>query len=110
MVKPKEQDRKVVRKHDPRQPSQKEKEEHEMTHLPFRSWCRHCIMERGREEDCRKSMEEERQVPEVHLDYMFMGDEKEGKTLAFLVARERRELCSVRWFRGRRRVNGFAED
>ena len=25
----------------------------------------------------------------VHLDYMFMGDEKEGKTLAFLVARER---------------------
>ena len=81
--------RKVVRKHDPRQPSQQEKEEHEMTHLPFRSWCRHCIMERGRDEDCRKSMEEERQVPEVHLDYMFMGDEKEGKTLAFLVARER---------------------
>ena len=69
--------------------SQQEKEEHEMTHLPFRSWCRHCIMGRGREEDCRKSMEEERQVPEVHLDYMFMGDEKEGKTLAFLVARER---------------------
>ena len=66
--------RKVVRKHDPRQPSQQEKEEHEMTHLPFRSWCRHCIMGRGREEDCRKSMEEERQVPEVHLDYMFMGD------------------------------------
>ena len=83
--------RKVVRKHDPRQPSQQEKEEHEMTHLPFRSWCRHCIMGRGREEDCRKSMEEERQVPEVHLDYMFMGDEKEGKTLA------------LRWFRGRRR-------
>ena len=81
--------RKVVRKHDPRQPSQQEKEEHEMTHLPFRSWCRQCIMWRGREEDCRKSMEEERQVPEVHLDYMFMGDEKEGKTLAFLVARER---------------------
>ena len=81
--------RKVVRKHDPRQPSLQEKEEHEMTHLPFRSWCRHCIMGRGREEDCRKSMEEDRQVPEVHLDFMFMGDEKEEKTLAFLVARER---------------------
>ena len=64
--------RKAVRKHDPRQPSQQEKEEHEMTHLPFRSLCRHCIMGRGREEDCRKSMEEERQVPEVHLEYMFM--------------------------------------
>ena len=56
----------------------KEKEEHEMTHLPLRSWCRHRIMGRGRQEDCRKTMEEERQVPEVHLDYMFMGDEKEG--------------------------------
>ena len=81
--------RKVVRKHDPRQPSRQEKEEHEMTHLPLRNWCRHCIMERGREEDCRKTMEDERQVPEVHLDYMFMGNDKEGKTLAFLVAKER---------------------
>ena len=34
-------------------------------------------------------MEEERQVQEVHVDCMFMGDEKEGKTLAFVVARER---------------------
>ena len=51
--------RKVVRKHDSRQPSQ-QKEEQEMTHLPFRSWCRHCILGRGREEECRKSMEEER--------------------------------------------------
>ena len=81
--------RQVVRKHDLRQQSQQKKEEHEMTHLPFRSWCRHCIMGRGRKEDCRKTMEKERQVPEVHLDYMFMGDEKKGKTLAFLVAREK---------------------
>ena len=57
----------MVRTHDPRQPNQQEKKEHEMTHLPFRSWCRHCIMGRGREEDCRKSMEEERQVLEVHF-------------------------------------------
>ena len=85
-----------MRKHDPRQPNQHEKEEHEMTHLPFRSWCRHCVIGRGREEDCRKSMEEERQVPEVHLDYMFMGDEKEGNAFAFLVAREREgdESCA----------------
>ena len=52
-------------------------------------------MGRGREEDCRKSMEEERQVPEVHLDYMFMGDKKEGKTLAFLVTRETRAVLST---------------
>ena len=43
----------------------------------------------GRGVDRRRTMEEERQVPEVYLDYMFMGGEKKGKTLAFLVARER---------------------
>ena len=31
---------KVVRKHVFRQPSEQEREEHERTHLPFRSWCR----------------------------------------------------------------------
>ena len=50
-------------------------------------------MGRGREEDCRKSMEEEGQVPELLLDPIFMGDEKEGKTLAFLVARQRETSC-----------------
>ena len=41
----------------------------------------------------RKTAEEERRVPEIHVDHMmdlmFMGDEKEGATLAFLVAREK---------------------
>ena len=59
-----------------------------MMHLPFRHWCRHCIKGRGRE-DCRKSINEARQVPEIHLEYMFMGDEKERNTLTFWVAGER---------------------
>ena len=89
--------RHVVRKHDPRQPSQQEKEEHEMTHLPFRSWCRHCIMVRGREEDCRKSMEEERQIPEVHLnswaregreDVGILGCERKGAVLSTVVPKK----------------------
>ena len=32
--------------HDPKLPTKAEKEAHDMTHLPFRSWCRHCV--RGR--------------------------------------------------------------
>ena len=36
------------------------------------------------EEDERKTTEEERQVPEIHLDYMFMGDKKEGHNIGFL--------------------------
>ena len=82
---------KNTRKHDLRQPGEQERNARGMTHLPFRSWRRHCscIKGMGREEDCRMSIEEERQVQDIHLYYMFMGDEKEGKTLAFLVARER---------------------
>ena len=40
-----------------------------------------------RVEDCRKATEEERQVPETHLDYMPMVNEKKVRTMA--VARER---------------------
>ena len=43
----------------------------------------------GREEDFRRTTKKERHVPDIHLDYMFMGEEEEGKTLAFWVARER---------------------
>ena len=42
-----------------------ERIEHEMTHLPFRSWCGRCIKGRGREEDCRKSVEEETVPKEI---------------------------------------------
>ena len=28
---------------DPKKPLKEEVEEHAKTHLPFRSWCRHCV-------------------------------------------------------------------
>jgi hypothetical protein len=31
--------RKVI---SPMEPSPQDKEEHDLTHLPFRNWCRHC--------------------------------------------------------------------
>ena len=57
-----------MRTHDPHQPKEQEKIEHEMTHNPFSSWCRHRIKENGCENDCRKTIEEERHVPENRLD------------------------------------------
>ena len=81
--------RRTVRKQDPRLPSKDEQQEHELTHLPFRSWCRHCVKGRGKEEPCRRKEGVDGGLPEVHVDYMFMGEEKEGKTLALLVGRER---------------------
>ena len=73
-------ERKTIRKHDPHHLSEQERVEHDMTHISLSSWCRHCITGAGREEYCRSAIEKERQVPEMYLDYMCMGDEKEGQT------------------------------
>jgi hypothetical protein len=84
-----------VKKLDPMMPSAEERREHEMTHLPFRSWCRHCLRGRGKEEPCRRISCDGEGLPEVHVDFMFMGEEKEGKTLAVLVGRERKTRATV---------------
>ena len=41
--------RATVKMNDPSMPSKAEREEHEKTHLPYRSWCRHCVLGRGKE-------------------------------------------------------------
>ncbi len=33
---------------DPGKPTDRQIEEHRMTHIPFRSWCRWCVFGRGR--------------------------------------------------------------
>ena len=67
------------RRNDPRKPSEEEIKEHEVTHIPFRSWCRHCVKGQGVEEPCGRSDREDGRVPEVHLDFMFMGEEEGGE-------------------------------
>ena len=39
----------LVKVADPKLPSAEEVAEHELTHLPYRSWCSHCV--RGQGED-----------------------------------------------------------
>ena len=80
--------RKLMFVHDPKLPSLREREEHQLTHLPYRSWCSHCVSGKGKEAPRRRGGDLPC-VPEVHLDFMFMGDENGGKTLTYLVAKER---------------------
>ena len=80
--------RKPKKRKDPKEPTEAERQEHEMTHIPFRSWCRHCVRGRGKEEACRQ-IKREYEVAEIHMDFMFMGDEGSGETLAVLVVKER---------------------
>ena len=44
--------RRVRKLHDPQLPSEKEVQEHYLSgHMPYRSWCHHCVRGRGREMD-----------------------------------------------------------
>ena len=70
--------RKAERKLDPRELGEEERLEHEKTYLPFRSWCKHCVKGRGKEEACREG-EKSYDAAEVHMGFMFMGDEGNGK-------------------------------
>ena len=81
---------------DPRVPTQAEVDEHNMTHLPYRSWCTHCVRGRGEAHPHHKSGNEERDVPELHMDYCFMGKVDE-KAQPILVVKERdtRMMCSM---------------
>ena len=76
------------KKMDPKEPTPAERREHELTHIPFRSWCRHCVRGRGKEEDCRKT-DRAPEIPEIHIDFMFMGEEGGKNTLPMVVVRER---------------------
>ena len=71
---PESGERKPERMADPRLPGKAEVEEHRKMHLPYRSWCKHCVRGRGTEEPHRKQKGEVG-IPEVHMDFLFLGDE-----------------------------------
>ena len=82
-------DRKIIKVHDPKLPTEERVRQHLLGHLPYRSWCHHCIRGRGRERDHRRQLEDHVEgIPEYHLDYCFPGDEL-GQRLTILVAVER---------------------
>ena len=55
-------------------PTQREKEEHEATHVPFRDWCAHCMMGRGRTHHhvAKQKSEDQSRRPIIAMDYFFM--------------------------------------
>ena len=55
---------------NPRLPCAADVEEHNRTHIPYRSWCKWCVEGRGRGEQHRTSPGSS--VPIVGLDYFFI--------------------------------------
>ena len=80
--------RKVTRMLDPKLPTKAEIAEHQLTHLPYRNWCPHCVKGRGKERDHRKHEVDEPGLPEYHVDYCFPGN-AEGEKLTVLAIVER---------------------
>ena len=54
---------------DPGAPTNKQVEEHRETHIPFRSWCKWCVLGRGRGVQHRKAGTST--VPVIGADYFF---------------------------------------
>ena len=59
------------------QPTAGEIEQHEVAHVPFRSWCKFCIMGKGVASAHHIGESVESQVPIISVDYAFMGSKKE---------------------------------
>ena len=73
---------------DPRLPSLKEVEHHNLTHVPYRNWCPICVRCMGKDLDHRRAVEEDTGVSEYAFDYCFPGDELDFK-LVVLAGREK---------------------
>ena len=81
--------RETLRVQDPKEPSAEERENHMKTHLPYRSWCRHCVRGRGKQFPHRRS-DDPPHGHEMHFYFCFLGREGEPhKTITILVAKDR---------------------
>ena len=76
----------------PCSPTRAEREEHEATHLPFRSWCRFCVSGRS-DNPAHRVIEdpdgERRGLLEVHLDYAYLKRDSSDDLLTLLVVKFR---------------------
>ena len=64
---------------NPNMPTQKEIEEHEISHCPYRAWCRFCVMGRGKADPHRRHEEGDPAVGTISCDYCFMGSQMDAE-------------------------------
>ena len=78
----------------PAEPTKEEIEEHMISHMPYRSWCPHCVRGRGRNLAHRqRDKDEDPTVPTLSADYAFMGKD-DNKAMPVLAQRDSRSLYS----------------
>merc|ERR1712026_629233 len=70
----------------PEGPSRQEREVHNLTHIPFRSWCEHCVKGRARKRRHKRrnpevKKEELKRATRVYVDFYYngIGEKEEEK-------------------------------
>ena len=101
-----EETRGPKRIHDFVSPSRTEMDLHTWGHVPFRSWCEHCVSGRGEGIRHEKIQDMPEQV-EVHMDFCCVGDEGHQKKLTILTARERQTRMTMSAVAPTKGVNEF---
>ena len=77
----------------PYTPTKEEVREHEVTHLPFRPWCRHCVFGKGCSSPHPAPDGREKIGITISLDYCFMADEVEEGLPGVLVLWDDHREC-----------------
>ena len=76
-----------VKAADPKLPTPEEVDTHNLTHLPYRSWCPHCVRGKGKTMDHRRAGRD-KLIPEIHVDYCFIGSKIDVATKCIVVAKD----------------------
>ena len=73
---------------EPTVPTRAEVEAHKVTHLPYRSWCKWCVMARRRAAPHRRSQASSRRsIPLLVADYCYMRDCHDTELATVLVVK-----------------------
>ena len=75
-------------------PTLMERQEHERTHIPCRSWCRHCVAARASNPAHRgrrfaTAVEEDKDMKQVSYIYCFVRDQPRSESAKILVSHDR---------------------
>ena len=77
---------------DPKLPCGEEAESHNLTHLPYRSLGPHCVRGKGKTMDHRRAGRG-KTIPELNVDYCFMGAKGDATTRCMVVAKDYEHKC-----------------
>ena len=77
----------------PYTPTKAEVYEHEVTHLPYRTWCKHCVRGRGVSTPHRKGCKEEKIGITISIDYCFMTGEEDPDLPGVLIMWDDNHEC-----------------